>query len=188
MNSADNDPSSRRLDEIEYDIVETRAALGRTLEELAHQLMPSPAHRLVQTGLDVAAGALGETGLTEGRDFVRANPIAAALIGCGAVLSLLGRSGGSDIEAAGAEGASAGSAGRASGSDGLRATISRHPALLAAIGLGAGALVATMLATARKAADDGSAGPRSEATEPHRVPPRRRFVHPADQDGLIRAH
>jgi hypothetical protein len=187
MNSTDNVPSSRRLDEIEYDIVETRAALGRTLEELAHQLMPSPAHRLVQTGLGAAASALGETILTEGREFVRAKPIGAALIGCGAVLSLLGSFGGrSDIETAGAEGASAGSAGRASGSDGLRATISRHPALLAAIGLGAGALAATMLATARKAADDGSADPPSEAPEPDRIPPRRRFLHPAD--GLIRAH
>jgi hypothetical protein len=183
--------ASGRLTAIERDIVATRAALGRTLEELAHQLTPRPAQRLVQTGLDITAGTIGEASLNQGLEFVRANPIAAALIGCGAMLAVFGRFSDGDAGPAKQVGPCRGDAAAPSAipaKDGLGAMLNRHPALLAAIGLSAGALVATLLASMRSkpaAVHVPAGGADATGMDTVEVP---EVARPADHDRLVRAH
>jgi Protein of unknown function (DUF3618) len=176
MNGAANAPTSpRRPAEIERDLVATRHALGQTLDELAQRLLPRPAQRLVDTGIDVAAGSIGEASVNRCLEFVRANPIPAALIAGGVILALIGRA----DDTAGAAATSCRSGTRpAAGADTPAASAIRaegrpkgvlhaHPRLLAAIGLSLGAVVAILLATARDKASASATEDAPHAGAPH---------------------
>src|SRR5579884_1529298 len=162
------DESRRSAAEIEQDIERIRAELGLTLEALRHKLT---ARHLLQRGIDMITEAIGEErGMSIGFNGFRADPIALALLGIGvawliaadtargairAVRDTAGEYTGRPVGWLRAAGRTArdraGYAGERAGNLGghIGEACRRHPLLIGAAGLCAGALVAGLLPLTR---------------------------------------